>query len=587
MQTTKRILAFVAIGLMIPSTCCAWWIMTYGGSGDESAHSIRQTSDGGYIAAGYTSSFGAGGQDLWVLKLNPDGTIAWQKSYGGSADERARSIQQTSDGGYIVAGPAASFGLVGEVDVWALKLDSDGTIAWQKTYGGNGWDEASSIQQTSDGGYIVAGTTGSFGGGVADFWVLKLNPDGAIAWQKTYGGSADDRARCIQQTSDDGYIVAGESDSFEAYNRDLWVLKLDSDGAIAWQKTYGGSVWENVNSIQQTSDGGYIVTGATASFGAGSWVLKLNSDGTVVWQKTYGGTEAYSIQQTSDGGYIVTVQKGFFDAGNSEVRALKLNSDGSVDWLNTYGEDGRADSAYSVQQTSDGGYMMAGGTKSFGVVGIDAWVLNVKANGKIPDCDAIGTGDVTVSDTSATVGDTSVAASVSPAVLADTAVSPQDTLAERTVVCLYTPPTYDATGTWTYSTTNNWVDPGTAGCLPDEDETGTVSITQSEENVTMVDDHGHTWTGAVTGPDYTLSTTYPEEDGTTTVTGDFALSSSTSGSGTTGWFWTDGFLSCNGGNDLNITKGAAPTPPPAAGGDGGGGGGGGCFIATAAYGSRR
>ncbi len=287
----------------------AQWAATYGGSGYDWANSIQQTSDGGYIVAGSTSSFGAGSNDVWVLKLDANGNVEWQKTYGSSRNEGAFSIQQTSDGGYIVAGGTSSFG-AGDYDFWVLKLDASGNVEWQKTYGGSDGEYAQSIQQTTDGGYIVAGYTNSFSAGNYDFWVLKLDSGGNVEWQKTYGGGI---ARSIQQTSDGGYIVAGHTSSFGAGTDDFWVLKLDANGNVEWQKTYGSSRNEGAFSIQQTSDGGYIVAGYTAFFNiysANFWVLKLDSGGNVQWQKSYGGSEgsglASSIQQTSDSGYIVT-----------------------------------------------------------------------------------------------------------------------------------------------------------------------------------------------------------------------------------------------------------------------------------------
>ena len=228
----KRIILVSMFFLLFPSFMClnAQWATTYGGSGTDEANFIQQTSDGGYIVAGMTDSFGAGEYDIWVLKLSPDGEIEWQKTYGGSGTDEANFIQQTSDGGYIVAGMTDSFG-AGEYDIWVLKLSSTGDIEWQKTYGGSRWDETPSIQQTSDGGYIVAGSA-NFGGGSRDFWILKLSPDGEIEWQKTYGGSDHDFAHSIQQTSDGGYIVAGYTFSWGAGSEDFWVLKLSSDGII-------------------------------------------------------------------------------------------------------------------------------------------------------------------------------------------------------------------------------------------------------------------------------------------------------------------------------------------------------------------
>ena len=154
----------------------------------------------------------------------------WAKTYGGEEGDQANSIQQTSDGGYIMAGRTWSFG-AGIHDYWVLKLDANGDVTWQKTYGGEDWDQANSIQQTSDGGYIVAGCTRSFGAGHYDYWVLKLDANGGVTWQKTYGGENEDRAYSIQQTSDGGYIVAGYKLS-GAFSTDYWVLKLDANGSI-------------------------------------------------------------------------------------------------------------------------------------------------------------------------------------------------------------------------------------------------------------------------------------------------------------------------------------------------------------------
>jgi uncharacterized delta-60 repeat protein len=221
--------------------------------------------------------------DFIVFRLSSDGSIEWNKTYGGIKDDYVYSIQQTSDGGYIVAGETSSFG-AGQEDIWVLKLALDGTVEWQKTYGGGSSDRAYSIQQTIDGGYIVAGSTTSFGAGLTDFIVLKLFSDGAVEWQKTYGGSKNESARSIQQTVDGGYIVAGETGSFGTGEEDIWVLKLFSDGSIEWQKTYGGRFSDRAYSIQQIIDGGYIVAGCTDSYGEGkqnSLVIKLSPDGDI------------------------------------------------------------------------------------------------------------------------------------------------------------------------------------------------------------------------------------------------------------------------------------------------------------------
>jgi uncharacterized delta-60 repeat protein len=328
----------------------AQWARTYGGSDDDLALSIQQTSDGGYIVAGgagctwYSSNFLRYfvDYDFWVLKLTSVGEIEWQRIYGiygAEKDDMVSSIQQTSDGGYIVTGYTESFDAdIFDFDLWVLKLSPAGDIEWQRIYGGDRPEKVSSIiRQTSDGGYIFACSTFSFGAGHHDFWVLKLTSLGEIEWQRTYGGSNNDKAYSIQQASDGGYIVAGETKPFGAGNKDILVLKLASDGNIEWQKTYVGNYTDEAYSIQQASDGGYIVAGETQSFGAGNgdiWILKLASDGTIKWQKTYGGTqsdEASSIQQTSDGGYIVAGSTDSYGAGERDFLVLKLSSNGDID----------------------------------------------------------------------------------------------------------------------------------------------------------------------------------------------------------------------------------------------------------------
>jgi len=421
-----------------------YWAKTYGGSSGDWAYSVQQTSDGGYIVAGHTESFGAGGTDFWVLKLASNGSVDWQKTYGRTEDDFARSIQQTSDGGYIVAGDTGSFGA--EVsDFWVLKLASNGNVDWQKTYGGSDGDEVWSVQQTSDGGYIVAGQTWSFGAGSSDFWVLKLASNGNVDWQKTYGDSDGDAAYSVQQTSDGGYIVAGHTELFGDGFSDFWVLKLASNGSVDWQKTYGGSDGDRAWSVQQTSDGGYIVAGFTDSFGAGSsdfWVLKLTSNGNVDWQKTYGGTEddfARSIQQTSDGGYIVAGDtESFGAAGDNDFWVLKLASDGSVDWQKTYGGSG-GDIAYPVQQTADGGYIVAGNTRSFGAGSSDFWVLRLDESGSIPECPLGVDSDASVTTPELTIGDDEPDVYETEAEIGTPNYVLKDTNCSTDTQCYYTP----------------------------------------------------------------------------------------------------------------------------------------------------
>jgi len=203
------------------------WNRTYGGTDDDQAFSVRQTSDGGYIIAGLTYSFGAGSCDAWLVKTDTSGNMVWNKAYGGTSWDDAKSVVQTSDGGYIIAGYTYSFG-AGGGDFWLVKTDSNGEMVWNKTYGGTDDDYAYSVQQTIDAGYIIAGLTESFGAGWEDFWLVKTDSNGEMVWNKTYGGTGNDWAFSVQQTSDGGYVIAGLTGSVVAvtYQQDFWLIKV-------------------------------------------------------------------------------------------------------------------------------------------------------------------------------------------------------------------------------------------------------------------------------------------------------------------------------------------------------------------------
>jgi hypothetical protein len=257
---------------------------------------------------------------MYVVKLDSSGNVQWTKTIGGSAEDLAESIIRSSDGGYVVAGWTESFGSEssgsGEDigDIFIVKLDSSGNVQWAKTIGGASEDRANSIIQSSDGGYVVAGWTASFGAGYVDIFIVKLDSSGNVVWTKTIGGSSDDRAYSITQSSDGGYAVAGFTTSFGAGKEDMYVVKLDSSGNVQWTKAIGGSDGDEARSIIRSSDGGYVVAGETGSFGSGGdiFVVKLDSSGNVQWAKTigrsswdYASSSASSIIQSSDGGYVI------------------------------------------------------------------------------------------------------------------------------------------------------------------------------------------------------------------------------------------------------------------------------------------
>jgi hypothetical protein len=380
------------------------WQKSYGGTATENAGSLRQTTDGGFIVAGYTESSNGditghhGNTDFWVVKTSPQGLIQWQKAFGGSDADVANCVEQTSDGGYIVAGYTASIDgdvtlMRGFCDVWVVKTDAAGEILWQKTYGGTNYDKANHIRQTADGGYIICGMTMSSNGditanhGDSDYWIVKTDASGAIQWQKTYGGSDTDLANCIQQTTDGGYVFTGQCNSSNGDvtgnhgMSDYWIVKTNAEGAIEWQKCYGGSSFDAANSIRQTSDGGYVVGGGSSSDDGNAtsyigdsdcWIVKTNSVGELTWQKKYGGSQydvVRSIEQGKDGGYLAG---GYTNSANVDVTGnhgtgdawvFKVDPAGDMVWKKCYGGTSE-DGANSTIETSDGAYAFVGYSSS-------------------------------------------------------------------------------------------------------------------------------------------------------------------------------------------------------------------------------
>jgi predicted secreted protein len=358
------------------------WSKVYGGAGsDVPDGNIVQTSDGGYAFSGGTSSIGAGGFDAWLIKTDAVGNMEWQKAYGGTLDDRANDMCKTTDGGFALAGYTNSFG-AGSSDFWLIKVNATGAVQWNQTYGGTGQDQAFSVFQTKDGGYAIAGNTNSSGAGGLDFWLVKTNSTGDMQWNKTYGGAGTDFGYCIIQAIDGGYAMVGYTNSSGAGGQDDWLVKTDASGNMQWNKTYGGTAGEQAFTVVQTTDGGYVITGLTSSFGAGgfdAWLFKTDASGNMQWNKTYGGTGTeYGIHasQTVDGGYVISCITTSFGAGGRDAWLIKTDASGNALWNRTYGGK-NIDYPWSMVQTNDGGYIIAAATDSFGfgTVGVPDMML--------------------------------------------------------------------------------------------------------------------------------------------------------------------------------------------------------------------
>jgi hypothetical protein len=297
------------------------WEKTYG-SLPGYGHFVQQTSDGGYIATGVIYTTSGTNAEVYLVKTDANGNAMWTQTYGTVASDVGHCVQQTSDGGYIIAGMYSGHAL------WLIKTDSNGIQQWNNVFTSLGIDAAYSVQQTTDGGYILVGgyhySTIQY-----DVWLIKTNANGAKQWDQKIGAGAE-LGYCIRQTSDGGYIITGAT-AYGAGMSDVYLIKTDAGGNPTWTQTFGGTSVDEGYSVRQTSDGGYIITGGTVSFGAGNsdvYLIKTDASGNPTWTQTFGGTNhdyGSSVRQTSDGGYIIGGFTFSFGSG-SDIYLIKTDS---------------------------------------------------------------------------------------------------------------------------------------------------------------------------------------------------------------------------------------------------------------------
>lgn len=360
---------------------------TFGGTNDDAGYAVQQTTDGGYVITGHSASFGSGGSDVYLIKTNAAGDALWTKTFGPPVSaEMGSSVEQTADGGYIICG--IYFMGPGSENILLIKTNAAGDTLWTRTLGGLRDDTGWCARETNDGGYIVVGYTDSYGAGGGDAYLIKTDDTGNVLWQRTYGGIYTDEGYCVQQTADSGYIIVGRTYSYGNGGSDVYLIRTNATGGTLWTRTFGGGNLEFGWCVQQTRDGGFIIGGWTYSFGAGSAdVYLINTDpaGMPLWERTFGGSlfdRSLSVQQTNDGGYIVVGETYSFGSGRSDVYLIKVNAGGETFWTRTFGGSD-FDGGFSVRQTVDGGYVIAGCTRSFGFGQDDVYLIKTNVSGVV------------------------------------------------------------------------------------------------------------------------------------------------------------------------------------------------------------
>lgn len=354
------------------------WSRTYGGADIDVAYSVCESWDGCYVAAGYTSSYGAGLQDAYLIKVDANGDTVWTRTFGGASMDGAHFVRATADSGYMIAAYTETFGGGGK-NVYLIKTDADGIAEHTAVYATPLQDVAYVFCEASDSGYIFVGYKNGPSGWIkGDLWILKTDATLDTIWAKEYGGTGEDYGISIRPTSDGGYIISGTTSSFGAGGKDLWLVKIDADGDTAWTKTYGGSLDDVGYGVSVTADNGYIITGyinGTPPWYAGDvWLLKTDSSGDTLWTRIYGGGYqdfGFDVYQTPDNGYVIAGQ------GYEDVWLLRTNSLGDTVWTQRYG-GANHDAALALYMTSDGGYIIGGHTTSFGNGANDFWLIKTE-----------------------------------------------------------------------------------------------------------------------------------------------------------------------------------------------------------------
>ncbi len=343
------------------------WTRTYGGAGADSAFCVQPTADGGFIAVGGTDSYGAGWSDILLLKTDSDGDTLWSRIYGGIDSDFARCVRQTADGGYIVAGGTYSYG-GGEADIYLIRTDSIGDTLWTFTYGDTLDETAYSVVEADDGGFVVAGYYYGFFNTSSYFLLMKVDSGGDFQWVNPISNWGFSGAHCIDKTSDGGYIATGYTGLGYTNGGEVFLVKIDDEGRLVWEKTIGGTQTDIGNSVRQTRDGGFIAAATTHSFGAGYsdfYLIRTDPSGDTLWTKTFGGPYeelGQSVIECPDGGFIIAGTTFSYSGLTGDIMLVKTDSGGDSLWSMIIGGAQTEEGAYYIQRAQDGGFVTAGYT---------------------------------------------------------------------------------------------------------------------------------------------------------------------------------------------------------------------------------
>jgi hypothetical protein len=329
-----------------------------GGPGKEVGNSVRQTADGGYIVVGYTNSYGAGGEDVYLIRTDPAGDTLWTRTYGGPGSDNGWDVLETADGGFVVVGFTNSFGAGGD-DIYMIATDAWGDTLWTRTFGGPGGELAWAMHRADDGGYVIAGQTNSYGSGDWDVFLVRTDAGGDTVWTRTLGGPGIDRVFATDRTSDGGSVFAGITTSKGPGEIAAYLVRTDSDGFLVWDRTYGDAGRDIGHGVNAVPDGGFLLVGYTNSFGHGEndiYLVRTDASGDVVWTGEIGGPgddRAMMATGTPEGGYAIAGYSsepgGYWDA-----TVTRVTSEGEVVWIEKVAASPGADRGVMVQATSDG-----------------------------------------------------------------------------------------------------------------------------------------------------------------------------------------------------------------------------------------